>query len=444
MLPINLVDKIVSKKEKPNDMKLNFLIALLFACFFSSNAQEVKDQNLLTLKYNLIEGYVDADATVMGNFLKWVEKEDEMYNQVKGVPNNWKNVKLAMILFDEPQYYYQQFIAKKIDSAAYALKATKFKSSSKHLIPTQIKCYAYIVAGLNESGEIEFILDSNNDNDFKDEELFNTNKDLASRQKGYIKKIAVQFAANNGIANESVPIRISYNVSNENISQLSYNFPSHAVSTLEKSGEVYDIRFSSMYSMSMNFLGAQFYVKRKNKADMAVEQEKFIRIGDEVYENIGIDIHAKELHLKKINNDNISYPKVGFNAPAFSVKDIITNATLSLESYKGKYVLIDFWATWCPPCIESLLSIKTASNLLSANNVVALAVNIASKDELKKVKSMITEKGFIGNQAYSDELTQTFKVGAIPANFLISPEGKIVGKDIDVTKLADVFKKLIK
>ncbi len=420
-------------------MKLKSLLFGLLIFYMSGYAQE-KD-SIITLKYTLKDGFVDKDATTMGNFMNW---EDLQMNQVVGVPDTWKNVKLATIIFDEPQYYYQQFLAKQIDSSGYALKAAKYKSSSTYLVNSQIKCYVYIIAGANSSGEIEFIIDSNANNDFNDDERFNTNKSIIEQQSGYLKKVAVELPSKNGISKELRPVRISYSGLKGNLAQLSYNFPSHAVATFDKGGQLYELKFASIYSIKMNFLGAQFYVTRKNKLDMPVEQEKFVRIGDDVYENIGIDIHARELQLKKIHNNSISYPKVGFYAPAFSVKDVVSGATISLDAYKGKYVFIDFWATWCPPCIESLLTIKNASNLLAKNNVASLAVNIASKEDLKKVKDMILAKGFIGDQAYSDELTQMFKVGAIPANFLIDPSGKIVGKDIDVNKLASVLKELIK
>ncbi len=422
-------------------MTIKTLLFGLLTIGLTSYAQEKKTDSTVTLNYTLIDGYVDKGATVMGSFLTWEELQGK---KVTGIPKNWKNIKIATIIFDEPQYYYQQFLAKAIDSSAYTLKATKYKSSLNYLVPSSIHCYAYLIAGYNAEGEIELIIDSNGNDDFSDDEHFNTNKSIEQQKKGYFKKVAVELASKNGIAKESRPIQISYIGLKGNLSQLSYNFPSHAVATFNKNEERYVLRFASMYSIKMNFLGAQFYVNRRDKADMAVEQEKFVRIGDEVYENMGIDIHARELKLKKLNDKAISYPKIGFYAPQFEVKDILTGAAISLQAYKGRYVLIDFWATWCPPCIESLLTIKSASKLLADNKIVALAVNIVAKEDLKKVKSMILDQGFIGDQAYSDELTQLFKVGAIPANFLISPEGKIIAKDLDVTKLDAVLKTLIK
>lgn len=115
------------------------------------------------------------------------------------------------------------------------------------------------------------------------------------------------------------------------------------------------------------------------------------------------------------------------DAPDFTVKDLGGNP-VSLSQYKGKVVVLNFWATWCPPCREEMPSLEKLWAHYKGNpKFVLLAVNLS--DELGKIKD------FLGQTPYSmpilsDEKGQVgnlYSVTAIPTTFIIGPDGKAWG-----------------
>jgi thiol-disulfide isomerase/thioredoxin len=120
-------------------------------------------------------------------------------------------------------------------------------------------------------------------------------------------------------------------------------------------------------------------------------------------------------------------------APPFEVKTV-EGAPLRLADFRGKYVLLDFWATWCGPCREETPFLKAAYKSFGTNAnfaMVSLSLDnnpgapkdFAAKNDLKWIQ------GFLGKWADS-KVTPLYGVEGIPSIFLIGPDGKIVSRDL--------------
>jgi peroxiredoxin len=111
-------------------------------------------------------------------------------------------------------------------------------------------------------------------------------------------------------------------------------------------------------------------------------------------------------------------------APDFTVKDLAGN-TITLSSFKGKVVILDFWATWCPPCRAEIPDFIALNTLYSKQDFVMLG---AAVDDPGKVKSFVQRMGmnytvFIADQ----DLGNNFGgIRGIPTTFVIDKEGYIV------------------
>lgn len=116
----------------------------------------------------------------------------------------------------------------------------------------------------------------------------------------------------------------------------------------------------------------------------------------------------------------------GQPAPDFTLTDMEGNS-VSLSNLKGKVVFLDFWATWCPPCRESLPHTQSLSQHEKAKSgeLVVLAIN--AREEVEQVKQFMQEKGFSFRVLMDKDgaVLDKYKVQGIPTFVLIDREGKV-------------------
>ena len=134
---------------------------------------------------------------------------------------------------------------------------------------------------------------------------------------------------------------------------------------------------------------------------------------------------------------------VGTTAMDFTQADTL-GVPVSLSSFKGKYVLVDFWASWCGPCRKENPNVVKAFNTYKDRNFTVLGVSLDRPDAKDKWLAAIHKDGLTWTQLsdlkyWDNAVAKQYGIRAIPQNFLLDPNGKIVAKNI---RGEDLLKKL--
>ena len=102
---------------------------------------------------------------------------------------------------------------------------------------------------------------------------------------------------------------------------------------------------------------------------------------------------------------------------------------LSLQEMRGEYVLINFWATWCPPCLKELPTFEKMRNSLLLKNVEILAISVDRDKTFNQQVDFLVEHGIGSVALYKDHtggLRRGLSLESLPVTYLIDPEGRII------------------
>lgn len=116
-------------------------------------------------------------------------------------------------------------------------------------------------------------------------------------------------------------------------------------------------------------------------------------------------------------------------APDFTLKNL-DGEMQSLSDFKGKVVIVNFWATWCPPCRAEMPSMQRAWNVIKDKDVVMLAVHVGGNED--KIWSFVGdyELDFTVLIDAKSKVADAWPMEGLPSTFVIDPQGRIAYRAI--------------
>jgi peroxiredoxin len=121
--------------------------------------------------------------------------------------------------------------------------------------------------------------------------------------------------------------------------------------------------------------------------------------------------------------------------------DMMDGKTVNLKDYRGRFVLLNFWATWCSPCLKEMPDLEKAYRQMGQEKLVVLAVGMG--ESVEKIKAFFNKYGF-SFPLLADkkmEITKLYGVRNIPVTYLIDPAGIVLGRALGIRDWAspDLF-----
>lgn len=174
------------------------------------------------------------------------------------------------------------------------------------------------------------------------------------------------------------------------------------------------------------YMKAMLYIQVFDNTDKGIQIVEQLK---KDFPETGPGKNADEM-IKEIKQQNAL--KTGNKFPDFEEKDLAGNP-LSIAKFKGKVVLVDFWATWCGPCVAELPNVLKAYEAHHSAGFEIVGISLDKEEQ--KLKDFIKAKNmpwaqYFDGKGWQSKLAGKYGVKSIPATYLLDGEGKIIGKNL--------------
>lgn len=160
-----------------------------------------------------------------------------------------------------------------------------------------------------------------------------------------------------------------------------------------------------------------------------------------------LDVTGKTINLPDMPLTVLNYPGVGEAAPDFEVTTR-KNESIKLADLRGKVILVDFWASWCSPCLAQMPKLKKLHKKFEGNDRFIM-IGLSADWDLEQLNRCLAEHKFpwlqanIGDMAES-AIIKAYGIGSLPSTVLIGPDGKILGKNLESDEMENVIEEALR
>ncbi len=300
----------------------------------------------------------------------------------------------------------------------------------------------YVAVGIDSLGRKHVVVDANNDKDFRGDKEYIVN--LSSKKSDMIElDLRIEYFNGIKVLEKYIPVLLdpyntfladaSYESEQEKKLDLTiYKINPNLKGSLKVNGNDYFLKvlnYNHLFERNPFFIEVEkLPLNKKNGYSKYTSLEK-LDIGYHQYEVLSLK--RDTLILKFIKENIDAGAEVGTPALEVNELDIITGKSVKLKSKKGKYSLIDFWGTWCKPCIALLPELEHLYEKYK-DNVEFISVAYDKKADEEKLKKIVKDNNMVWAQlldeigANREGIIAKYRIREFPTSILVDDKGIVV------------------
>ena len=196
-------------------------------------------------------------------------------------------------------------------------------------------------------------------------------------------------------------------------------------------------RFAAKFDLTNGNIGIDSNGNGTFEAGMSREMlwahdERIVRRAGNKYVSFeSVDLEKRTFTMREHSKDEYTLIEVavGQSLPDFEFTDF-NGKTGRLSDYRGKHVLLDFWGSWCKPCVEDVPDLKAAYEKMRGQGFEILGIDFENDDSADKVRPLLKEKGITWRNATPESIKELvekrFRINAFPTLILLDPNGVVL------------------
>ncbi len=400
-----------------------FTLLTFFSCSKKQNKYSILDKEIcldaIKFKDSVNKYGYGCMNTKDGRF--W----DKVYPRIKGIPDTLYNVKIYYNMLDNEQALFQAYKKGDVGENDFMHYYHVWGMDTTLCTSKYVKTFLVIATGYNSKGEKYFTFDTNNDFNLENEKYYSVDSIVKVDKP---QKVIYENHINGNIFEDST--WIAFKEINED---MYLKFYEYTETHFDFDSLQFTIKTYPSKGLWNKYSDATFFKVRLDNSEQILRPNQYLKLNDEYY-RITTSRDGRKITLKKTPNAK-EFGSTQLDMPPlyFKAKSLQNDSIEFPKDFKGKYVLLDFWATSCPPCVQEIQRYYT--DIYEKYNDIFEIVGVSIDDNDKKLKKFILEnniKWTIIPDGKFQKISKKYNIYLFPTLYLINPKGNIIASGNDL------------